>query len=112
MFYKVETLFTTENEVTKMLTKDDRSKAQHSKDDFDALFEKSTTKNTLLNNYLRKLKKSYRRLFYDVFYGKKSYSKAVKAKCLDCSCFERVEITHCEVKTCPLYKIRPYQVKK
>ena len=95
-----------------MIPKDAHKKVQQAKEDFDALFEKSTLKNTLLNSYLRKLKKSYRKLFFDVFYGKKSYSKAVKAKCLDCACFDKQEITHCEVKTCPLYKVRPYQVKQ
>lgn len=94
-----------------MIPKDAHKKVAQAKEDFDSVFEKITLENTLLSNYLRKLKQSYRRLFYDVFYGKKSYSKAVKAKCLDCSCFDRQEITHCEVKTCPLHKVRPYQKK-
>jgi len=36
-------------------------------------------------------------------------SNAIKAKCLDCSNWQREEITHCRVETCPLHPWRPFQ---
>lgn len=34
---------------------------------------------------------------------------AIKAKCLDCSHFDRAEIADCQVVLCPLHAFRPYQ---
>jgi hypothetical protein len=50
----------------------------------------------------------YRALFTRVFQPNPSRAAAVKAKCLDCSNFQRVEIEHCPAKSCPLWQIRPY----
>lgn len=36
---------------------------------------------------------------------------AIKAKCLDCSEFDRDEIRNCTVVLCPLHAFRPFQVK-
>ena len=36
---------------------------------------------------------------------------AIKAKCLDCSGWDRAEIADCLVLTCPLHPWRPFQVK-
>jgi hypothetical protein len=33
----------------------------------------------------------------------------IALKCLDCSCWQRVEIAECTCTTCPLYPIRPYK---
>jgi hypothetical protein len=33
----------------------------------------------------------------------------VKAKCLDCACWQIPEITDCRVFTCPLWAHRPYK---
>lgn len=33
----------------------------------------------------------------------------IKAKCLDCTNYQREEITKCPVETCPLWAIRPFQ---
>ena len=38
-----------------------------------------------------------------------SIKAAVKLKCYDCSGFQKAEIKHCTVSSCPLYPIRPYQ---
>jgi hypothetical protein len=38
-----------------------------------------------------------------------SRAAAIKAKCLTCTNFDRSEITHCRVETCPLWVVRPYQ---
>jgi hypothetical protein len=48
-------------------------------------------------------------LFFKVYAGQTPLSKAVKAKCLDCSCWQPDEITNCMVFTCPLWAHRPYQ---
>lgn len=39
----------------------------------------------------------------------KSKAAAVKAKCLDCCCWQRTEIADCLVDTCPLWPYRPYR---
>ena len=42
--------------------------------------------------------------------------KAIKAKCMDCSCYNSAEVKECPVKTCPLYAFRngnnPYRKKR
>jgi hypothetical protein len=43
------------------------------------------------------------------FAGTGSPRNAIKAKCLDCSNWQRQEITHCRVLTCPLHAWRPFQ---
>jgi hypothetical protein len=42
---------------------------------------------------------------------KTSLRKAVNAKCWHCSNCQREEITHCTVTSCPLFFVRPYQIK-
>lgn len=37
-------------------------------------------------------------------------STAIRTKCLACCNFERDEVKHCRVITCPLWAYRPYQV--
>ncbi len=39
----------------------------------------------------------------------KSRAAAIKAKCLDCCCWQRVEISNCSIETCSLYPYRPYR---
>jgi hypothetical protein len=36
---------------------------------------------------------------------------AIKAKCLDCCCFQKAVIADCTTRNCPLWVHRPYQVK-
>jgi hypothetical protein len=43
---------------------------------------------------------------------KASKSLAIKAKCWDCSMGQIDEIKHCQVTSCPLHCIRPYQPKE
>ena len=38
-----------------------------------------------------------------------SFRFAIRAKCFECSGFERIEVTNCEFDYCPLYKHRPWQ---
>jgi hypothetical protein len=48
-------------------------------------------------------------LFFRVYAGQSGLTEAVKAKCLDCSCWQIAEITDCQALTCPLWAHRPYQ---
>ena len=48
-------------------------------------------------------------LFFRVYAGQSGLTEAVKAKCLDCSCWQIAVITDCRVFTCPLWAHRPYQ---
>jgi hypothetical protein len=32
--------------------------------------------------------------------------RAIRLKCLDCSCYQRKEIELCQIKDCPLYQYR------
>ena len=43
------------------------------------------------------------------FLGQASPRAAIKAMCLTCSHFDRTEIAHCAVNTCPLHRYRPFQ---
>ena len=42
--------------------------------------------------------------------------KAIREKCLDCTCQQPIEVKECTVKTCALYPFRmgvnPYRVKR
>ena len=42
-------------------------------------------------------------------YTSKTLRKRIKAKCLDCTGFQREEVTKCTTKVCPLWDVRPYQ---
>jgi hypothetical protein len=48
-------------------------------------------------------------LFYSILKKEKSLTKRIKAKCLDCSSYQKDEITNCNIEFCPLYQVRPYQ---
>lgn len=51
----------------------------------------------------------YRTILQRAFEGKSSPRQAIKAKCLDCTLFQREEIANCPAPSCPLYLLRPYQ---
>jgi hypothetical protein len=38
--------------------------------------------------------------------------KAIRLKCLDCSCFSYVEVTNCAFKNCPLFVYRKTGLRK
>ena len=48
-------------------------------------------------------------LFFRVYAGQTGLTEAVKAKCLDCCCWQTDEITNCTVLACPIWAHRPYQ---
>lgn len=60
-------------------------------------------------SFVSALKESMKLTFIKAYEGNKPC--AIKAKCLDCSCFSKEEVTLCEAYTCPLWEIRPYQRK-
>jgi len=63
-------------------------------------------------SFLAAIPKGFQWLFYQVYAGKiKSPTKAIRAKCIDCSCWQRDEVEKCMAVTCPLYDFRPYQEK-
>lgn len=51
----------------------------------------------------------YRGLAFSSLTGKASRTQAIKAKCLECCCWQREEVRVCSIKTCPLNPIRPFQ---
>ena len=58
---------------------------------------------------LARIPKNFQNTFYKVYSKNRSRTTAMNAKCLDCTCFDRKEITECEIKHCPLWNFRPYQ---
>jgi hypothetical protein len=61
-----------------------------------------------MESFLSSLPISVRGVFERALNGK-SKAAAIKAKCLDCCCFNKEEIGGCRIKTCPLWSYRPYQ---
>jgi len=58
--------------------------------------------------WLAKIPKVYQQN-YKTAVSSRSRAAAIKAKCLDCTNFQRVEITNCPVDTCPLWLYRGYR---
>ena len=59
--------------------------------------------------FLSTVPASARNLIERAFGGKASPRAAIKAKCLDCSGFDRAEIANCSVVLCELHPYRPFQ---
>ncbi len=45
---------------------------------------------------------------WDMAIQRKSMRAAVKAKCLDCMCWVKMEVQVCTCVACPLYEYRPF----
>lgn len=95
-----------------MLDQEARRLSIETKEKNRAEIEDFISKNTVRSNYIKLIPRLYQHLMYNVFSSKKGYAKAVKAKCLDCSCFQKNEIKDCSVEICPLWNVRPYQSEK
>jgi hypothetical protein len=52
---------------------------------------------------------SVRRIMARAFARGASPRQAIKAKCLDCCCYDRAEVAGCTVVLCPLHPYRPFQ---
>lgn len=49
-------------------------------------------------------------LYLEVHFSEiRSLAKAIKLKCLDCSCWSREEVKLCATEQCGLHKVRPYK---
>jgi len=59
--------------------------------------------------FLNSLQISYQFLFLKNYFGVITRSQAIKLKCLDCTNYQREEITNCTIKKCALFKFRPYK---
>lgn len=92
-----------------MLTSESYKHAMQKKKENEKNIRDFIEEKSVRGDYLRLIPKNQQSLFYKIFTGGKSYSKAVKAKCLDCTCFNKEEIKKCEVFTCPLHNLRPYK---
>lgn len=51
-------------------------------------------------------------LFTGIWRGSKSKADRIKAKCLDCCCYQRDEVRQCGRRFCPLWAIRPFRGKE
>jgi len=60
--------------------------------------------------WISKIPQSYQANYRTAMSGK-SRASAIKAKCLDCMCWQRVEVANCTNDACPLHPYRPYQSK-
>lgn len=67
-------------------------------------------KDEIRSEQLRNIPEKVRGFYIKAFQGSKAV--AVRAKCLECTGNVRKEITLCEVYTCPLFEVRPYQAKE
>ena len=85
--------------------------------------ESLAKRNALYDNFIGKnpykLKSFFLRLpetvkwgWYQCFAGIASKTVAIKQKCLDCSVYDKSEVTQCTAYSCPLHKYRPYQKKE
>lgn len=95
----------------------DRIKKMHegklSKEDKQAIFDKSISKiDNKLQNFYKRVPKVFRNMFVKNYFNKTSKTMAIKGKCLDCSNFDREEITNCHMRQCALWNFRPYRPKK
>lgn len=78
----------------------------------EALLEKLKTAHPKIQAEYKNVPDKYKRLFLDVHFADKvPVKKAIKDTCLSCCCWQREEITHCTVRQCGLWKLRPYQEK-
>lgn len=53
----------------------------------------------------------YQRIFQRVYSSQRPSRKdTLRAKCLDCCCFQQSEAAACTSTTCPLYSVNPYRL--
>ena len=70
-----------------------------------------------LKRYADRAPTRYRALYLRALRGKLAPRSAIKAKCLECVCWQRMEggrdqIGDCAVRSCPLWSLRPFQGSK
>jgi len=57
-----------------------------------------------VHGYLPSAKNTFLRAFSGT-----SKAAAIKAKCIECSCYQKNEVAKCRVTDCALYRYRPYK---
>jgi len=67
--------------------------------------------NEVQRQWLKGIPKVYQQNYNKAIEGR-SRTAAIRAKCLDCTNWQRVEIADCLVETCPLFPYRPYRSSK
>jgi len=65
-------------------------------------------KKELMTRFMSKVPSSLQKVFKRAYSGK-SKASGIKAKCLDCVGFQRIEVAECEAVTCQLFQYRPYK---
>lgn len=68
----------------------------------------STSKEQWEQDYIERIPDTQKGVFQKAYSGK-SKAAGIKAKCLDCTNFQRSEVEICTVTTCPLFQYRPYK---
>lgn len=77
---------------------------------WDARFAALLSENySVEQSIFKTLPKVYKKLFWLCVRSKPRNSDAIKAKCLDCTGYQKEEVRHCKATACPLFKVRPYQ---
>ncbi len=94
----------------KMLPRDEMKEIADKR--FDELLAKLETHHPKVKNDFKNVPRAYQRLYLEVHCsGEVSWTRSIKMKCLDCCSWQKEEITHCTVRQCSLWEIRPYQEK-
>lgn len=62
-----------------------------------------------VRNFIDSIPSKFHNKFAKLFSSEGGLRDAINCKCIDCSCFQKEEITSCETYQCPLWKFRPYQ---
>lgn len=70
---------------------------------------KDFIENDKFGSYLKMVPNSYQKMWLDSFDGTASKSRAIRAKCLECSAYQKEEIRSCPCRQCPLWQYRPYK---
>ena len=65
--------------------------------------------NNQQKQWLAKIRPVYQANYKTALSGK-SRAAAIKAKCLDCMGWQRVEVASCPIETCALWLYRPYRI--
>ena len=78
---------------------------QKEKADFVLVYERKIT------DYFLTLPDTCKKLWHRCFIGKSTCREAIKAKCYDCSAYDRDEIRFCTVQVCPLWNHRPLKTR-
>lgn len=65
-----------------------------------------------LTNYFRGIPNSMQWGWLSNYMGKSTPMKAIRAKCYDCSGYDRNEAQTCHIRTCPLWHYRPKSKKQ